>query len=160
MQEQKTQEKQNFTVETIEIIKKYSNVKDSLLLVLESVQEKFNFVPRESMIVISSELKIPLSKVYSVVTFYNELKTVERGKHIVRVCLGTACSVKHNHANLEFLKSLLNIEPGSTTKDKLITLETVNCFGACSMAPIVEVDGKLIGRVTKEELKRIIESLK
>ena len=145
---------------TLRIIKKHSRIRDPLLLVLEDVQETLGFVPKEAMLLISSELNIPLSRVYSVVTFYNELKTRKRGKHIIRVCLGTACAVKKNHNNLDFLRSELNVEPGFTTSDGLITLETVNCFGACSMAPIVEVDGKLIGNITREKLKEILGSLK
>ncbi len=145
---------------TLRIIKKHSRIRDPLLLVLEDVQETLGFVPKESMLLISSELNIPLSRVYSVVTFYNELKTRKRGKHLIRVCLGTACAVKKNHNNLDFLRSELNVEPGFTTGDGLITLETVNCFGACSMAPVIEVDGKLIGNITREKLKEILRSLK
>ena len=145
---------------TLRIIKKHSRIRDPLLLVLEDVQETLGFVPKESMLLISSELNIPLSRVYSVVTFYNELKTRKRGKHLIRVCLGTACAVKKNHNNLDFLRSELNVEPGFTTSDGLITLETVNCFGACSMAPVIEVDGKLIGNITREKLKEILRSLK
>ncbi len=145
---------------TLRIIKKHSRIRDPLLLVLENVQETLGFVPKESMLLISSELNIPLSRVYSVVTFYNELKTRKRGKHLIRVCLGTACAVKKNHNNLDFLRSELNVEPGFTTSDGLITLETVNCFGACSMAPVIEVDGKLIGNITREKLKEILRSLK
>jgi NADH:ubiquinone oxidoreductase subunit E len=142
---------------TLKIIKKHKRFKTPLLMILEEVQESFGFIPEKSMFLISSELDVPLSKVYSVVTFYNELKTKKRGKHLIRLCLGTACYVKKNYDNLDFIKSLLNIEPGETTKDGLITLETVNCFGACSLAPLMEVDGVLVSKINQEIIKNTLD---
>ncbi|MEM2121927.1 MAG: NAD(P)H-dependent oxidoreductase subunit E [Candidatus Woesearchaeota archaeon] len=145
---------------TFNVIKKYKKFKTPLLMILEEVQETFGFVPEKSMQIISSELRIPLSKVYSVVTFYNELKTKKRGKHIIKLCLGTACYVKKNYDNLEFIKSYLNIEPGQTTPDGLITLETVNCFGACSLAPVMEVDGVLVSKINQNVIKDFVEKIR
>ncbi|MGB9748228.1 MAG: NAD(P)H-dependent oxidoreductase subunit E [Candidatus Woesearchaeota archaeon] len=151
---------EKLTQETLKIIKKHKKFKTPLLMILEELQEKFNFIPEKSMLLISSELKVPLSKVYSAVTFYNELKTKKRGKHLIRLCLGTACYVKKNYDNLDFIKSLLNVEPGETTKDGLITLETVNCFGACSLAPLMEVDGVLISKINQEIIKNTVERIR
>jgi NADH:ubiquinone oxidoreductase subunit E len=160
MQGANKQADEEITNETIKIIRKYKRFKTPLLMILEDLQEKFSFIPKESMFLISSQLNIPLTRVYSVVTFYNELKTKKRGKHLIRLCLGTACYVKKNYDNLDLIRSLLNIEPGETTSDGLITLETVNCFGACSLAPVMEVDGVLVSKINNEIIRKVVEELR
>lgn len=124
------------------------------------IQEKEGFISRENLEFISKEYDIPLSKLYCTVTFFNEFKTEKRGRHVIKVCNGTACSVKHTSINLNYLKAELGLEPGKTTKDGMFTLESVNCLGTCSLAPVVEIDGKIYSMRRVEELAKITQKIK
>lgn len=123
-----------------DIIQKYRNRAGALIPVLEEVQEITNYLPPVVLRQIAGGLKIPFCEVYGVVTFYSFFTLVPRGKHTVRCCLGTACYVRGGKKNLEKLSGLLKVAQGETTEDRLYTLETVRCLGACGLAPVVVVD--------------------
>jgi NADH:ubiquinone oxidoreductase subunit E len=142
------------------IVDKYHGEKSSLISVLQDVQQKYNWLPPEALKVISEKLCIPLIDVYSVATFYRAFSLTPRGKHVVTVCLGTACHVRGAPTVLDRMKSKLKIEPDSTTPDQQFTLETVNCLGACALAPIVVVDGKYYGQSTVQKVDQIVEKYK
>lgn len=131
----------------------------NLINILHYVQDTFGYISIESAKIISDKKHIPLSRIYSTATFYNGFKISKQGKHVIRCCLGTACKVKHNQKNLDFVKKKLGIESGETTSDGMFSLETVNCFGACSLAPVVEVDGKLYANVTTDKLNVFIDKI-
>jgi len=156
----KNEKNKNDENKVLEIIKKYSGTKSPLLSILEEIQQNFGYIPKSLMLTISEQLGIPLSRVYSVATFYNDFKKEKRGQHLIRICLGTACCVKEADANLELLEKAFGIKAGSTTPDNFVTLETVNCFGACNLGPIVEVDGKIISKVDGKKIKNILNGLK
>jgi len=120
---------------------------DSPISVLEAIQSRYRYLPREAMILVSERLGIPLSQTYSVATFYHAFSLKPRGKYLVRVCLGTACHVRGSQRVLEKVSKLLNIKPGETTADRLFTLETVNCLGACALGPIMVVEGEYFGQM-------------
>ncbi|MEM3690479.1 MAG: NAD(P)H-dependent oxidoreductase subunit E, partial [Candidatus Micrarchaeia archaeon] len=128
------------------IILKYKDEPGALLPILKEVQDTHGYIPRQAMLRISEELKVPLSKVYSAVTFYNQFKEKKSGKHTIRVCLGTACCVRRSEEILKALESTLGIKEGETDEKGLFTLERVNCVGACSLGPIVEIDGKIYSK--------------
>ena len=119
----------------------------SLISVLEDIQSRCRFLPREAMILVSEGLGLPLSQVYSVATFYNAFSLLPRGRHGICVCVGTACHVRGAKPVLDRLEETLGIKPGETTPDLHFSLETVNCLGACALGPIVVVDGKYSGQM-------------
>ena len=128
----------------------------SLISVLEEIQAKFRYLPREAMILVGEGLGLPLSQVYSVATFYNAFSLQRRGRHGVCVCVGTACHVRGAQPVLNRLEETLHIEPGETTPDWNYSLETVNCLGACALGPIVVVDGKYSGQMYAKKVDDLL----
>ena len=109
------------------------------------------------MIYISQVIKVPLSKIYSIATFYSVFSLEPRGKHTITICMGTACFVRGAENVLKRIEDRLDLKAGSTSEDKLFTLETVNCLGACALAPIVVVDGKYHGKTTVQKCDAILD---
>jgi NADH-quinone oxidoreductase subunit E len=142
------------------ILQKYRNRKSALLAVLQDIQEKFNWLPEPVLRMVSEELCIPLIDIYSVATFYRAFSLVPRGKHLCTVCLGTACHVRGAPIVLSRVEDKLGIEAGCTTKDEEFTLETVNCLGACALAPIVVIDGKYHGQTTVQKVDFMFSEIK
>ncbi len=139
------------------ILDKYPGAnRDSLIPILQEVQEKQGFLSREAVTFIATQLGLPASKVYGVATFYNQFRFQAQGKHHVQVCRGTACHVKGSASVLESLKQELKIEPGQTTRDGLFSLEVVACIGACGLAPVISIDGEFYGGVTPDSVKEIL----
>ena len=138
-------------------IKELDYDKNSLIMVLHKAQSLLGYLPREILTLIAEELKIPLAKVYGVVTFYSFFTTEKKGKNRIGVCLGTACFVKGADKILEEFKSQLGVEMGETTEDGLFTLEHIRCIGACGLAPVVSINEKIYGHVKREEVKSILD---
>ncbi|NIO48097.1 MAG: NADH-quinone oxidoreductase subunit NuoE [Candidatus Aminicenantes bacterium] len=122
-------------------IKKYNNEKKALISILQDIQEEYNYLPPEALKIVSKSLDIPLIDIFGVATFYRTFSLKPRGKHLITVCLGTACHVRGGPKILEEFKRKLNIKAGETTKDMRFTLETVACLGCCAIGPVVVVDG-------------------
>lgn len=139
------------------ITDKYHNKKSALIAVLQDIQEKYHWLPPETLKIVSENLNVPLIEIYSVATFYRAFSLTPRGKHIATVCLGTACHVRGAPVVLDRLRDRLKVEPGCTTEDGNFTLESVNCLGACALAPIVVVDGKYHGQTTVQKVDKIID---
>lgn len=131
-----------------------------LIPVLQRAQEIFGFLPANALKHISLRLDIPYSEVAGVVTFYSFFSTVPRGKHVVRVCLGTACYVRGGKEVLASVEKELGIPVGSTTEDRLFSLEVGRCFGACGLAPVVLVDDDVYQRVKPSRVRDIFEAYK
>ncbi len=131
----------------------------SLIPILQDVQEKFGYLPRQAMKEIAAYLNIPEIAVYGVVTFYNQFRLNPPGKHSVKVCLGTACHMKGGYITLDAWKRRLGIEPGQTTADREFDLDTVACVGCCTMAPVTVVDGKPDGEVEPTRVDGILLAL-
>jgi NADH-quinone oxidoreductase subunit E len=127
-----------------------------LISVLEEIQARYRYLPREAMILVSEGLGLPLSQVYSVATFYNAFSLLPRGRHGVCVCVGTACHVRGAQPVLDRLEAMLGIKPGETTPDLHFSLETVNCLGACALGPIVVVDGKYSGQMVASKVDDLL----
>ncbi|MDR2940912.1 MAG: NAD(P)H-dependent oxidoreductase subunit E [Clostridiales bacterium] len=128
-----------------------------LITVLHKAQDLVGFLPNELQNHIAEKLGIPVSKVFGVVTFYSFFTMVPKGQFKVAACLGTACFVRGAGAILDEFKKELKIESGETTEDGLFSLDAIRCVGACGLAPVISVNGKVYGRVTKENVKPIIE---
>jgi len=139
------------------ILSKHNHKISSIIQILQDIQADYNFLPKEVLKYVSQKLKIPLSSVYSIATFYTAFSLIPRGKHICTVCIGTACHVRGAANILDCISERLKIEAGSTTEDNMFTLETVNCLGACAMAPIVVIDGNYHGQTTVDKIDKLID---
>jgi NADH-quinone oxidoreductase E subunit len=132
--------------------------RDTLIPILQEMQEALGYLSRESIARIAEHLGLPPSKVYGVATFYNQFRFQPRGRFHVQLCRGTACHVKGSAAVLESMKRTLGVDSGQTTRDGLFSLEVVACIGACGLAPVISVDGEFHAGVTPESAKTIIDS--
>ena len=141
-----------------EILTRYRNDQALLISILQDIQTAYNYLPRESMEQVSRGLKIPLSQVYSVATFFKAFSLKPRGRNLIHVCLGTACHVRGAERLRDKIQRVLNIEPGGTTPDFKFTLETVNCVGACALGPIMMINGKYHGQMTAHKVDALLKS--
>lgn len=132
----------------------------SLIGVLQDIQKEYNYLPTEALESTAQHLSVPLSKVFSVSTFYNTFSLVPRGEKVIRVCVGTTCHIRGANQITERLQHDLGISAGETTKDLKFTLETVACVGACALAPVVAVNNEFHGGVTVANCKKLIRGRK
>jgi NADH-quinone oxidoreductase E subunit len=139
-----------------DILKKYDYKKSRIIQILNEIQKIYNYLPRENLQYISQQLKLPLSNIYSIATFYAAFSLKPRGKHLITVCMGTACHVRGAPAVLSRLEERLKIRTGSTTEDNQFTLRTVNCLGACALAPIVVIDDEYHGQTTVNRVDKLL----
>jgi len=139
------------------IIEKYSGEKGALLNLLLEVQEKDSYLSKDALSEISSTMNIPLSRLYSMASFFKDFSLTPRGKHTIHICTGTACQVWGAQRLVEKAGEELNIKPGETTEDLLFTLDTVNCPGCCGLAPVVIVDKNLYGKISRNQLLSLIK---
>lgn len=149
------EEKHNRQV-TRQVLKGFGRKRFNLIPVLQNVQSRLGYLPREAMIEIAEYLGIPAIDVYGVTTFYNQFRLTPPGKHSIRVCLGTACHMKGGYITLDAWKRRLEIDPGETTADREFDLDTVACVGCCTMAPVTVVDDKPEGNVEPTRVDGIL----
>lgn len=142
------------------ILAGHRNGASSLLAMLEEVQSRYRYLPRDALILISERLDIPLSQVYSVATFYNAFSLKPQGRHRFQVCTGTACHVRGAVQVLDRMEVQLGIQAGETSSDQEYTLETVNCVGACALGPVVVADGSYARHMTAGKVDRLLKRLK
>ena len=141
------------------IVSEFDKDQRELIHVLHKIQKNFGYIPAQSISQIPRELKISESEIFGVLTFYKAFTLKPRGKHLITICMGTACHVRGAPIILDEFRRRLNIEPGETTEDNLFTLETVNCVGACALGPIVIADGDYHGQMRTREVDKIIKKL-
>lgn len=140
------------------IVEPYLGKKEMVIPVMQKVQEHFGYLPRPAMEHVARRMRIPLSRLYGVTTFYAQFKMKPRGRYIIRVCKGTACHIQGSPKISERLEELLGIPGGETTDDLKFTLEEVACIGACALAPVIMVNDNPHGRLTPDKMKEILES--
>jgi NADH-quinone oxidoreductase subunit E len=133
------------------ILQHHKPAPESLIAILEDVQDEFRFLPEEALILIGSRIGVPASRVYSVATFYNAFSLIPKGKHVVSVCLGTACHVKGAGDILDGLRNEMKADSSGTTEDLMFTIEDVRCLGCCSIAPVVKVDDEVYGHTSRDK---------
>ncbi len=150
--EEKAQSRQ----ETKQALKGFGRKKQNLIPILQKVQGRLGYLPREAMTEIAEYLNIPDIDVYGVVTFYNQFRLTPPGRHSVRVCLGTACHMKGGYITLDAWKRRLDINPGETTTDREFDMDTVACVGCCTKAPVTVVDNKPEGKVEPTRVDGIL----
>lgn len=134
------------------ILEQYRNRKGTLIPVLQQAQALYGYLPRPVLDLISKRLRIPMSRIYGVATFYSQFYLERRGRHVLKVCDGTACHVKGTPSLLNAIREQHDIKPGQTTEDYELTLEVVYCIGSCALAPVAVLDTEVMGQVRREKL--------
>lgn len=142
-----------------EVLEQNKDKSGAMMVVLNQLQSQIGFISAPMQQYVADKLRIPVSAVHGVVSFYSFFTTQPRGKHTVKFCMGTACYVGGTPQLIEKAKSLLGIEPGATTSDGEITLEVCRCVGACSQAPVVVVDENTTGRVRPNKFPQLLRSI-
>jgi len=142
------------------VLESYPKEKRHSLAILQDLQHKFGYIPKEALEAASAYLGLKISALYSMATFYRALSLKPKGKHTIKVCDGTACHLRGSPVLLDALVRTLKIRPGETGPDGLFSLETVNCLGACAIAPVMVVDGQYHSKVKPDELPAILNSYK
>ena len=147
------------TVKCVEtILKEHPNAgRDHLIPILQEVQESEGYLSQESITQVGKALNLSSSKIFGVATFFNMFRFQPKGKYHVMVCRGTACHVKGSAKSLDMVTKTLKIQPGETTRDKMFSLETVACMGACGLAPVVNINGHFYAKVSPMKLQRILD---
>jgi NADH:ubiquinone oxidoreductase subunit E len=142
------------------IIENHQGELGSLISILEDIQEKYHYLPGDALRTVARKTGYPLVDIYGVATFYKAFSLKPRGRHLVSVCMGTACHVRSSPAILDEFTRQLGLKPGETSADKEFTLETVNCLGTCALGPIVMADGHYFSNVKRGDVKKIIQKVK
>jgi NADH-quinone oxidoreductase subunit E len=132
--------------------------RDSLIPILQKIQDEEGFLSKNSVIKVGNHLNIPSSKIFGVATFYNQFRFEPVGKYHVQVCRGTACHVLGSATVLEEIEKTLKVKAGKTTKDGLFSIEVVACIGACGLAPVISVNGEFHAKVTAKSIQTIVEN--
>lgn len=144
----------------LKILKKYAKKKGILIPLLQETQKIYGYLPRLALVQIAEATNTDISQVYGVATFYAQFRLAPVGKHLIRVCHGTACHVSGATRITEVCEEELEIKDGETSKDLKFTLESVACLGCCSLAPVMTVDDNTYGRLTDREVRKVVEKLK
>jgi NADH-quinone oxidoreductase E subunit len=134
--------------------------RDSLIPILQDIQESEGFLSEKSVAEVGRKLGIPTSKIYGVATFYNQFRFEPKGKYHIQVCRGTACHVLGSATVLTQIEKKLKVKSGQTTRDGQFSIEVVACIGACGLAPVIAVNGEFHAKVTPESLEQIIDNYK
>lgn len=142
------------------ILNKYPKEQRYSLAAMQDMQTLFGYVPKEGLEKLSVHLDRPLMELYSMATFFKALSLKPKGKHIIRVCDGTACHVRGSESLISAISQTLGIGPGETTEDRMFSMELVNCLGACALAPIMVIDEKYYSKVTMETLPDIFQAVR
>jgi len=140
-----------------EIIDRHPKSAESLIGILQDIQKEYHYLPCDALVETARVLDVPLSKVFSVSTFYNAFSLTPRGKKLIRVCVGTACHIRGAALIQDQLEEQLKIKAGQTTDDQEFTLEVVGCVGACAMAPLVIVDDEYKGEFKVSQVKALLK---
>ncbi len=139
------------------IVKKYGKDKSQLVSILQDIQAEYHYLPRQTLDKLCKKMDLPQSQVYSLATFFRAFSLEPRGKHLVNVCLGTACHVRGGELILESLERQLDTRRGGTTKDMKFTLESVNCMGCCATGPVVKIDDEYYGHMTNDKVEPMLK---
>lgn len=157
--EEKNCVEERLTKEMEEILSKHPKQKDSLIAILNEVQERYGYIPKQCQMEISKYLEMPMAEIYGVITFYSRFTTAPKGKYNIAVCLGTACFVKGSQSILDRLKERLKISGGETTPDGKFSIDEVRCVGACGLAPVFMVNDEVYGNATVKIVDEVLDKL-
>ena len=143
----------------LDFFKDHKTESSSIIPLLQQIQDKFGYLPREALVELSKYLGVPLSRIYGVATFYSQFNFTPLGKYVVKVCHGTACHVNGAMDVAEELEEIFGIKEEETTSDGLITLQAVACLGCCSLAPVISVNDKVYGNLTPADVRRLAKKI-
>jgi len=131
-----------------------------LIPIMQDIQDAYSYLPKDELQEVSRRLKVPLTRIFSVATFFKMFSLVPKGRHQIKVCLGTTCHLRGGGRLVESLSNRLGVEPGYTTKDMQFSLETVGCLGSCAQAPVMMIDDKYFGRSSVDKAPKILKLYK
>lgn len=131
-----------------QIIENHGNEASSLIQIMLDIQSEYNWLPESTLVRVGEKLNVPLTQIRHIATFYKAFSLVPKGRHQVHICMGTACHVRGAQRILETVQDHTGIKPGETDLDLRFSLETVNCLGCCALGPVMDVDGKIHGKIT------------
>lgn len=144
-----------------EILSAFTDITpNDLIPILQGIQSSYGYLPKQVLMEMSKRTGIAASHIYGVVTFYEQFHLKPRGKHLIRCCRGTACHVKGGPEIIDVIKHCLKVEPGETSEDGEFTFETVACLGACALAPLMVIDEKYYGMMTKQKIVGVLNSFR
>ncbi len=154
-----TAQKQNLETDMrgLDVIQKYPKEQRYTLAILQDIQRKYKYIPREALESLAGYLETPVSRLYGMATFYKALSLTPKGEYIITVCDGTACHVSGSMVVLDELEKILGIKPGGTTEDLKFSINTVNCIGCCAIAPVMMINEKYYGNLTPKMIKEILD---
>ncbi len=142
-----------------DLLNRFEGKPENLIPMLQAGQNLLGYLPRSALLEIAAATGLPPAKVFGVATFYAQFRLQPVGKHIIRVCRGTACHVRGSQHIIKELQNRLQVAPGETTRDRRFTLETVACFGSCALAPVMVVNDAVHGRMTPTRAKAVVEGV-
>ena len=143
--------------ELLEVIERHPKNRSAVMPVMQEAQRIFGYLPLEVQAVIAEKLGLPIGTVYGISTFYSQFSLNPKGKHVVSVCMGTACYVKNAGHVLEKIVAILGIEHGQCTEDGMFSIDECRCIGACGLAPVMMVDKDVYGRITPDDVDGILD---
>ncbi len=133
--------------------------RETMIMMMQAIQHEYRFLPEPALRYLSQSIGVPLTKIYEVATFYASFSLIPKGKHILQICTGTACHLRGSHRMVEHMIEKMSVSPGGTTEDMKLTLEVVNCVGACAVAPVVVEDEKYYPKADISTLDKFIERI-
>lgn len=142
------------------LVEKYRNEGGTVIGLLQDMHEELGYLPEEALRDVSAEIEVPLSTLYGLATFYSTFRLEPMGKHHISTCVGTACHVKGAPFVVDTIERELGIKAGDTTEDGKFTIDTVNCLGACALAPLVVVDDEYYGKMDQKKIVKIVDDYK
>jgi len=153
---------QNIVIDYMELDKiieeEFYNDKENLIMILQAIQRKFNYLPHPTLTYLSEKIQVPLVEIYGMATFYSNFSLEPRGKNIVSICLGTACHVRGGERVREKIEGTLDICDGETSQDMSFSLESVRCIGCCSLGPVIKVNDDIHARISSEDVENILNN--
>lgn len=153
---------QNIVIDYMELDKiieeEFYNDKENLIMILQAIQRKFNFLPHPTLTYLSEKIQVPLIEIYGMATFYGNFSLEPRGKNIISICLGTACHVRGGERVREKIEGTLDICDGETSQDMSFSLESVRCIGCCSLGPVIKVNDDIHARISSEDVENILNN--
>ncbi|UCF99348.1 MAG: NAD(P)H-dependent oxidoreductase subunit E [Spirochaetaceae bacterium] len=151
---------QTTTIDIAHLLERYPSEdgQEALMGLLQDIQEDLGYLPVEALEKVSRHLKIPLSHIYGVISFYAQFSLTPRGKNIIKMCMGTACHIRGGQMVLDEIRSYLNLNGTDTTEDRLFSLEVVRCLGTCFLAPVMMIGNRYYGKLTTAKVRKILKS--
>ncbi len=146
--------------EARQIVKEVGSEPEKVIPLLQEIQKRHSYLPDDLVEAVADVMEVPASNIYGVATFYSQFRFTPMGKHLIKVCKGTACHVSGANLLTAAICDELDVEEGGTTEDMLFSLETVACLGCCSLAPVVMIDNKVYGKLTSSKVRKIVKEYK